>query len=175
KSKDLLAWRFEIGNVPARAQKAYDQIRQMPEVRLRTVDPKKMARELAIIMEIFNDAWKENWGWVPATDEEVKKTGEELRLTLDREISFIAEIDDKPMGICISLPNINEVIRDFDGKLGPVELAKAIWRLKVKRPASGRLMMLGIRSELRGIKKYGGLSHALYTEVARRGQQVGYK
>lgn len=175
KAKDLLAWRFEVGNVPARALRAWEQVRQMPEVRIRSVDVKKMDRELAVIMEIFNDAWKENWGWVPATDEEVKKTGEELRLILDREIALIAEIDDKPAAICIALPNVNEVIRDFGGKLGPVQVAKLLWRLKLNRPKSGRLMMLGIRGDLRNQKKYGGLSHALYVEVARRGEKVGYE
>ncbi len=175
KAKDLLAWRFDVGNVPARALRAWEQVRQMPEVRLRSVDPKKIDRELAIIMEIFNDAWKQNWGWVPATDDEVKKTGEELRLILDRDLAMIAEIDDRPVAICIALPNLNEVIRDFGGKLGPVQVGKLLWRLKLNRPKSARLMMLGIRGELRGQKKYGGLSHALYVEIAKRGEKAGYE
>ena len=101
--------------------------------------------------------------------------GEELRLIVDPEIAFIAEIDERPVGMCIALPNINEAIRDFDGKLGPKEVAKLLWRLKVKRLVSARLMMLGIRRELRGVKKYGGLSHAMYVEVAKRGEKVGYQ
>ncbi len=175
KAKDLLAWRFEVGKVPQRALRAWEQINEMPEVRLRTVEPSRMHRELAIIMEIFNDAWKQNWGWVPATDAEVKKTGEDLRLILDKDMAFIAEVDGRPVAICIALPNLNEVIRDFDGKLGPVQVAKLLWRLKIKRPKSGRLMMLGVRSELRGVKKYGGLSHALYVEIAKRGEKNGYE
>jgi GNAT superfamily N-acetyltransferase len=174
KAKDLLAWRFEAGKIPARALRAWEQVRELPEVRLRTVDPKKMDRELEIIMRIFNDAWRENWGYVPATEAEVKKMGEDLRLILDREIAFIAEVDDKPVGICITMPNINEVIRDFDGKLGPVQIAKLLWRLKVNRPQTARLIMLGISSEMRGIKKYGGLAHALYVEIAKRGEKLGY-
>jgi GNAT superfamily N-acetyltransferase len=175
KAKDLLAWRFEVGKVPARAERAWEAVRQMPEVRLRSVDPKKIDRELAIIMEIFNDAWRDNWGWVAATEDETKKTGEDLKLILDREMALVAEIDEKPVAICIVLPNLNEVVRDFGGKLGPVQVAKLLWRLKVKRPKSGRLMMLGIRRELRGQKKYGGLSHALYVEIAKRGERLGYQ
>ncbi|MGE0791786.1 MAG: hypothetical protein AB7S26_39285 [Sandaracinaceae bacterium] len=175
KAKDLYAWRFEVGKIPQRALKAWEQVKQMPEVRLRTVEPRRMKRELDIIMSIFNDAWKNNWGWVPATPEEVEKTGEELRMILDKQLAFIAEVDDKPAAICVALPNINEVIRDFDGKLGPIQVAKLLWRLKIKRPKSGRLMMLGVRSDLRGVKKYGGLSHALYVEIAKRGEQHGYE
>jgi hypothetical protein len=73
------------------------------------------------------------------------------------------------------LPNLNEVIRDFGGKLGPVQLAKLIWRLKINRPKSGRLMMLGIRRELRHQRKYAALSHALYVEIAKRGERLGYQ
>lgn len=175
KAKDLLAWRFDVGNIPGRALRAWEQVREMPEVRIRGADMKKLDRELAHIMEIFNDAWKENWGWVPATPDEVKKMGEDLRLIIDPEMALIAEIDERPVAICIVLPNLNEVIRDFGGKLGPVQLAKLLWRLKIKRPKSGRLMMLGIRSELRNVRKYGALSHALYVEIAKRGERLGYE
>lgn len=175
KAKDLYAWRFEVGKIPKRALRAWEAVKKMPEVTLRSVEPKRMHEELAAIMRIFNDAWQENWGFVPATDAEVKKTGEELRLILDQDLAYIAEVNGKPAAICIALPNLNEVIRDFDGKLGPVQLAKLLWRLKVKRPKSGRLMMLGISAELRGVKKYGGLSHAMYVEIAKRGEANGYE
>ncbi|MFK7989904.1 MAG: hypothetical protein AB8I08_28045 [Sandaracinaceae bacterium] len=175
KAKDLYAWRFEVGKIPKRALRAWEAVKKMPEVTLRSVEPKRMHEELAAIMRIFNDAWQENWGFVPATDAEVKKTGEELRLILDQDLAYIAEVHGKPAAICIALPNLNEVIRDFDGKLGPVEVAKLLWRLKVKRPKSGRLMMLGISAELRGVKKYGGLSHAMYVEIAKRGEANGYE
>lgn len=175
KAKDLLAWRFDVGNTPTRALRAWQAVREMPEVRIRSVDVKKIDRELGHIMEIFNDAWKDNWGYVPATPEETKKMGEDLRLIIDPEMALIAEIDERPVAICIVLPNLNEVIRDFSGKLGPVQLAKLIWRLKIKRPKTARLMMLGIRSELRNQRKYGGLSHALYVEIAKRGERLGYR
>ena len=174
KAKDLLAWRFDVGNLPGRAIRAWENVQKLPEVRLRSVQLKHMHRDLDIIMEIFNDAWKDNWGWVPATEEEVEKTGDDLKLILDEQMAFIAEVDGKAVAMCIALPNVNEVIRDFDGKLGPVQIAKLIWRLKIKRPKSGRLMMLGISSEIRGVKRYGGLSHALYVEIARRGEKLGY-
>ncbi len=175
KAKDLFAWKFDVGNIPARAEKAWAETKKMPEVKLRSVRPREMHSELAQIMRIFNDAWEQNWGHCPATEEEVKKTGEELRLILDPELAFMAEVDGKVVGMCIAIPNVNEVIRDFDGKLNPITVAKLIYRLKIKRPKTARLMMLGIGRELRGIKKYGYLSHALYVEVAKRGEKLGYE
>ena len=174
KAKDLFAWRFDVGHIPARAEKAWAEVKKMPEGKLRSVRPSRMHEELEIIMRIFNDAWEQNWGHVPATPEEVKKTGEDLRLILDPEMAFIAEVDGKPVGMCIALPNVNEVIRDFDGKLNPITVAKLLWRLKIKRPKSARLMMLGISKEMRNVRKYGYLSHALYVEVAKRGEARGY-
>lgn len=174
KAKDLLAWRFNVGDMPARPLKAWEEVQKMPEVRLRTVNRMKMRSELDAIMRIFNDAWEDNWGHCPATPEEVKKTGEDLLLILDPELAFIAEIDGKPAAICIALPNLNEVIQDFHGKVNPVTLAKLVYRLKIRRPKSARLMMLGIAKEYRHIKKYGYLSHALYVEVAKRGERLGY-
>jgi hypothetical protein len=175
KAKDLYAWRFDVGNIPARAEKAWAETKAIPEVKLRSVQPRHMERELRMIQDIFNDAWEHNWGHVPATDAEVKKTAEDLRLILDPEMAFIAEVHGKAVGMCIALPNINEVIHDFRGRLSPVNVAKLVYRLKVKRPKSARLMMLGISSEMRGVKKYAGLSHALYVEVAKRGERRGYR
>lgn len=175
KAKDLYAWRFDVGAIPPRAEKAWADTKALPEVRLRSVEPRHMERELRVIQDIFNDAWDHNWGHVPATDAEVKKTAEDLRLILDPEMAFIAEVEGKPMGMCIAIPNLNEVIRDFRGRLTPITIAKLVYRLKIRRPKSARLMMLGLSSELRGVKKYAGLSHALYVEVAKRGERRGYE
>lgn len=175
KAKDLYAWRFEVGKIPERAEKAWAEVKKMPEVTLRSVRRMEMQKELAAIMRIFNDAWEQNWGHCPASEEEVKKTGEELVMILEPELAFIAEIDGKPVGMCIAIPNLNEVIRDFNGKLTPVTVAKLLYRLKVQGPKTARLMMLGISKELRTMKKYGYLSHALYVEVAKRGEKLGYQ
>lgn len=175
KAKDFYAWRFEVGKIPDRALRAWEEIKAMPEIKLRSVRPRQMDSELRHILRIFNDAWQNNWGYVPATESEAKKLSADLKLILDPELAFMAELDGRPVGMCICLPNLNEVIRDFDGKLNPITIAKLLWRLKVKSPKSGRLMMLGISSELRNVRKYAGLSHALYVEIAKRGEKLGYE
>lgn len=175
KAKDLFAWKFIAGELPTRAAKAWEQVREMPEVRIRSVNKGDMASELRIIMDIFNDAWSQNWGFVPATPNEVKKAAADMKLILDEDLAFIAEVEGKPVGMCICLPNLNEAIQDLGGKLFPLGLAKLLWRVKVKHPKTARLMLLGIRSELRGVKKYGALSTAMYAEIAKRGTAKGYE
>lgn len=177
KEKDLLAWRYEIGKgLPKRAQRALENLKtDAPEVTLRSVDKSKMHKELEIILEIYNDAWEGKWGFVKALPDEVEKMAEDLSLVLDPDMAFIAEIDGKAVGMCIALPNLNECIRDLDGSLFPFGWARLLWRLKVKHPKSARLMMLGIRKEYRGVRKYMPLSVAMYAEVARRSGAKGYE
>jgi hypothetical protein len=174
KEKDLYAWYYEKGEFPARVIKAWEQIKAMPEVRLRSIDTKRMDDEIRNVMEIYNDAWQGKWGMVPALPEEVEKVAKDLKLLIDEDLAFIAEVDGRAVGMCIMLPNLNEAIADLNGKLLPTGIFKLLWRLKVKHPVSTRLMMLGIRSELRHVKKYGGLSAAMYVEVAKRGIAKGY-
>ena len=100
----------------------------------------------------------------------------DLSLVLDPAVAFIAEIDGKPAGMCIMVPNLNEVIADMKGALFPFTWVKLLWRTKVKRPISTRLILLGVREEYRkNIKRYGGLSAAMMVEVAKRGMARGYK
>jgi hypothetical protein len=175
KAKDCYGWRYQVVPAPARAQKAWETIKSLPEVRFRSVSPWKLKKEVHDILDVFNDAWRENWGFVPATDAEARKMAADLQLILDKELSFFAEIDGQPVGICVCLPNLNEVIFDFHGKLSPLNIGKLVWRLKIRRPKSARLMLLGIRTELRGKKRYAPLATAIIAELVRRGLKQGYQ
>lgn len=175
KVKDCYGWKYLVLPAPARAQKALDAMNSLPEVRFRSVSPRNLKAEVHDILAVFNDAWQHNWGFVPATDSEAKKMAADLQLILDKQLSFFAEIDGRPVGICICLPNLNEVIRDFDGKLTPLNVAKLIWRLKIRRPKSARLMLLGVRTELRSKRRYAPLATAIIAELVRRGLEQGYE
>ena len=167
KLKDFFAWTYDVGEVPLRAQKAHDDIAALPEVTVRQLDPSKVESELAIIMDIFNDAWSDNWGFVPATALELEKAAKDLKLILMPELTRLVFIDGEPAAVAVGLPNINEIISDFGGKLGPVQLAKLVYRLKVRGPRSGRLYILGIKKRWRNVRKYAGLSAYLYVSMNR--------
>ena len=175
KVKDCYGWKHQVLPVNARAKKAWETINSLPEVHFRSVRPRKLKTEVRDILDVFNDAWQHNWGFVPATDSEAKKMAADLALILDKELSFFAEIDGQPVAICVCLPNLNEAIFDFKGKLNPVTVAKLIWRLKIRRPKWARLMLLGIRTDLRGKKRYAPLEMAMIAELTRRGLKQGYE
>lgn len=176
KAKDLYAWRYTVGQIPRRAQKAHDDIAALPEVHSRHVDPKNVEGDIRVIMDVFNDAWSDNWGFVPLTESELRQMAKDLKPVLIPELTYITEIDGEPAAVALALPNVNEMIRDFNGKLigrGIPNVAKLLYRLKVKGPRTARLIILGIRKKFRKTRKYAGLSIYLYAKMNRAGQRLG--
>ncbi len=175
KLKDLFAWNYNIGEVSTRARKAHAEMMKEPNLRIRPVEWKHMERDVNLIVDIFNDAWQHNWGFVPATQSEIRKMAQDFRMILEPQIALIAEIDGEAAGVSIGLPNLNEVARDLDGKVFPLGFAKILWRLKVAKPKTGRLMILGVRSKFRNQRKWAPLSIALYVEMNMRAAKLGMK
>jgi hypothetical protein len=173
KIKDLLAWRYVVGDMPPRAVKAWEQIQDMPEVKIRSLRKDDLDKELRTVLDIQEDAWADNWGHVSLTEDEARKAVKDLGLVLNEELAMVAEIDGEAAAMCIAFPNLNEATRDLKGKLFPFGFAKLLWRLKVKQPRTARLFLLGIRKKYRHVKRYGGLSTALYVEISRRGKRIG--
>ncbi|MGC4063763.1 MAG: hypothetical protein QM784_03800 [Polyangiaceae bacterium] len=173
KLKDFYSWRYIVGDVPARARKAHDEIAAMPEISARPVDVKNVDAEVRTVIDIFNDGWSDNWGFVPYTDAELAKQAKDLKLILDPRLTLIVSINGEPSAVALALPNLNEIIRDFGGKIGPVNLAKLFWRLKVQGPKTARLAILGIRKKIRHQKRYAGLSTYMYAQMNQAGQRCG--
>jgi len=173
KAKDFLAWRYVVSEPPPRVQKAWEQIQELPEVKIRSLRKDKLDEELRTVLEIQEDAWADNWGHVSLTEDEARKAVKDLGLVLNEDLAMVAEIDGEAAAMCIAFPNLNEATRDLNGKLFPFGFAKLLWRLKVKQPRTARLFLLGIRKKYRHVKRYGALSTALYAEIAKRGMKLG--
>lgn len=175
KAKDVYAWKYIPGEVPKRAAKAHADIAKLPEVKVRRMDRANLERDVRIVMDIFNDAWSENWGFVPLTEAELAKMAADMKLILDPELTRIAEIDGEPAAFTVALPNINEAIRDLDGKLFPFGVAKLLYRLKVQKVKTLRLALLGIRRKYRHIRQYAGLSTYLYVDMNESARKMGVR
>ncbi len=173
KVKDLFGWRYEVGEINARVKKAREDILAMPEVEARAFSKKTLDRDVEIALEIFNDAWNENWGYVPFTRKEADKLASDLKLFLIPDITRLVLIDGAPAAVAIALPNVNELIGDLHGKLLPFGIAKLLYRLKVEGAKSGRLLILGIKKPIRLNRKYAGLSLFLYAELNDGGRKLG--
>jgi hypothetical protein len=173
KAKDVLAWRYIVGELSPRVARAHAEIQAMPEVTSRPVSYRHMLADVELIMDIFNDAWSENWGFVPLTQPEVNKTAQDFKMFLIPEITRIVSIDGEPAAVAVAIPYLNELIVDLGGKLFPVGLVKLLYRLKIKKPKTGRVLILGIRKKWRHVRKYAGLSLFLYAELSLAGKKLG--
>ena len=175
KVKDLFAWSYDVGPVPPRAQRAHDGIAALPEVETRMIDMKRFDEDVRSIMAVFNDAWSDNWGFVPATEREMEKTSQDLKLIAVPEITRLTFIDGEIAAVALALPNINELIHDAKGKLVPFGALKLLWRLRVRGPRSARLVILGIRKKWRNVRRYAGLSAYLYVQLNHSSHLLGLR
>ncbi len=134
-------------------------------VTVRTLDRSRFDEEIMLLRDIFNDAWSENWGFVPFTEAEFKELGQNLKFLLHDEYIQIAEVDGEAAGFIIGMPNINEAIRDLKGRLFPFGWLKLIWRLKIKGPASGRVPLMGVRKKFQKTRLGPGLAFLIIEDV----------
>jgi hypothetical protein len=166
KAQDLYAWRWRGQRVPEGHARIVRALRERPNVKVRRASMKRLAQEVLTILEIYNDAWRHNWGFVPATEAEARHMAEQLKLIADPEIVPMVEVDGVVAGVALALPNLNEAIHDLNGQLFPFGFIKLLWRLKVRRPRTGRLLLMGIRKEFR-TRRYAGLAYLLCDEIWR--------
>jgi hypothetical protein len=177
KVKDLFAFWFNADTpIDPLTKKLADRTRALPNVKVRTMDVKQIRREVDIIRDVYNEAWNENWGFVPFSAAELELIASEYKLFIDPEIALVAEVDGEPAAICFAIPDVNELVKDFDGELmrRPLNLLKLLWRVKFARPKAARLILLGVKAKYRASRKYGALVAVLYEEVAVRGKKRGY-
>ena len=142
--KDLLAYHvrpdFEAPRVMTRlANRVSDR------VKVRPVRRKQLLEDAGIMLEIFNDAWQDNWGFVPLAEDEWVETVTTLAKLMPDDYIQIAEYDGEPVAFIVALPNLNEAARDLNGRLLPFGWAKLLWRLKVRHPKTARVPLMGVK------------------------------
>ena len=176
KAKDFYAWWYTSGNIDERTKSIAERTLRLPNVRVRPMDLGQFQREVNIVRDVYNSAWSQNWNFTPFTSDELAIIATEYKMFVDPEIALVAEVDGKPAAMCFAIPDVNEMVKDFDGELmrRPLNLARLLWRLKFNRPKHARLLLLGVKEEYRASHRYGTLAAVLYVEVARRGAARGY-
>lgn len=174
KARDLIAYLYDV-TAPLSPVARRMVARKPANIRVRPLDTKRYYEDIQTVTRIFNNAWANNWGFVPYTPEEIDHLGRALRPLIDPTLSPIAEIDGEAVGFGIMLPNLNEAIRDFNGKLLPFNWAKLLWRLKVSGLKTGRVPLMGVRRDL-GPQLSSALVPLLVIESVRsRAATLGYK
>lgn len=153
------------GGLLAKAEAAKD-IRGLA---LRNINMKRLFDEAGVIRDIFNEALKSNWGHVPFSEGHARRMAKDLRLLADPRIIFIAEVNGRPIGAAINLPNHNELLGDLNGSLFPRGILRIL--LRKKRIKSLRGYAIAVRDEFRGT----GLASLMVKESFQAGIKAGYE
>jgi hypothetical protein len=146
KAKDLIAYDYDATlPMPAAMAAMVDRARRHGELEVRPLSKRHLDRDLSIIMDIFNDAWADNWGFVPLTEAEIAMLGQTLKALVGADYVAIASWRGEPAAMAVTLPDINRAIRDLGGRLMPLGWARLAWRVFARPPAAVRIPLMGVR------------------------------
>ncbi len=151
KVKDVIAYDYDATVELPRAMRAtYEKALASSDLVIRAFDKKHLARDLDIVISIFNDAWSDNWGFVPFTREEITALGNNLKMLVSNQYIAIAEYRGEPAAMAVTLPNINDWFAGLNGRLLPFGWVKIAWNLFIKPPKSVRMPLMGVRRRFHG-------------------------
>jgi hypothetical protein len=171
KAMDLYAWWLltEKG-LNAKIARVGDKVLHDQGIRVRMIDTKKFWDDVDVIQKIYNDAWSQNWGFVPMTDAEFRHMAKELKIIVDPRVVLIAEKGGEPVAFSLALPDLNQALKKVNGRLFPFGLPILLYQ--ARRIRQVRVLALGI---VKRLQNSNGLGAALYYESFRRGVEAGYK
>ena len=151
KAKDLITYALDITNWQ---DPLIDRLiaagERNPRIRIRTVDKSRFDEEARLILNLLNDAWSNNWGYVPLTESEIAYAGKKLKPIIFEELVRIAEVDGEPVAFMLTIPDINELTKDLNGDLFPFNWIKLLWRLRKPRTRRLRVPLMGVAKSLHG-------------------------
>jgi len=168
KAKDLVTYEVDIEHWwDEKIARLIAMGEKNKRLKLRQVDKSKFNEEARLILNLLNDAWSTNWGFVPLTESEIAYAGKKLKPIIYNELVWIAEYDGEPVAFMITLPDINELIKDLNGELFPFGWAKLLWRLRKPRTRRARVPLMGVAKKLHGSRLASQLAFMLI-EFTRR-------
>jgi len=161
---DFYAWWFsEPARAATRLRRLAASLRKRDAATIRQGNLNNFRAEAGRLREIYNDAWKENWGFVPFTEKEFEFMAKELKQLVVPEFTLIAEVGDEPVGFILCVPDINVAFRKINGRLTsyglPIGLAKLLYHKSRIRTA--RLIALGVKPKYRR----GGIAEMLVLRI----------
>ena len=163
--KDTYAYKLDITKtkMPPVIQKLVDRTFANDHIKIRPINMKNYEEDMKIIMSIFNEAWVNNWKYLPFTKAELKQNIKDMKMLLRPDFTYIAEIDGVAQAMMVTLPNLNEIIADLNGKLIPTGLFKLLWRLKISPSfKTVRVPLMGVRLEYQNTRLGGALAFGLF-------------
>lgn len=170
KAKDLYAfYKHASTPMPQRFIDLADKLRANPRIKVRPIDLKHLDSEMVIFKDVYNASWQKNWGFSPLTEAELDLLAKNLKSIVDPGMALIAFYDNKPAGLSLTLPDLNEVLARFNGRLGIIEMLRFLFlRGRIK---GSRALVFGTKAEYRRL----GLPVLMLYETEKYMRSKGYE
>ena len=170
KAKDLFTYDLEVtAPFPPIVQRIVQAGEKNPRIHIRRTVKKNFEAEARLLLGILNDAWSDNWGFVPLTEAEIAYAGKKLKPIVLEDMILVAEYDGEPVAFMMALPDINQFLRDLDGSLFPFGWAKLLWRLRRMRPTGGRVPLMGVVKRLHSTRLASQLAFMMIEQIRKAG------
>lgn len=170
KKIDWYAYWMDAGPMPEQVLKVSERfMKRNPNVKLRKLDMNKFDSELRILIDIYNDAWQDNWGHIHISDEEFMAAASDLKQVINPDLCWIAELDGKPVALTVTIPDYNQVFKKMNGSLFPFG-----WYYFLRSKAyitQLRVFILGVKREYQKMP----LGAPLYIKTWEEGLKMGIK
>lgn len=162
KAMDLVAATCVIAesDFPAKVKLVAEKSRLVPPIKTYGLSVGNFAKKMPAVLELYNDAWADNWGSVPVSAAEGKMIAD-LMLPVSKPAWIrIAEWRAEPIAIVSQIPDVNEALKGLDGRLLPFGWAKLMWAIHVRGTMRTRIPMIGVKRKWRG-SRVGSLAVSL--------------
>lgn len=169
KAKDLFAYMVDVPEeMPSRIIRVADHARSQG-ITVRPLEMKRFDDEIEDFKRVYNSAWSRNWGFIPMTEKEIEWMAKRLKSLIVPDLALIAEVDGRPAGFFLALPDYNQVLKRLNGRLGLSGIINALWYSR--KITDLRLLILGILKDYR--KK--GIDALFYLEAWEALKKKGFK
>src|SRR5687768_875643 len=169
-AKRLLTYDLPVADgFPPLIQRIVASGEKNERIRIRNVDKRHFDRDAAIIIDILNEAWSNNWGFVPFTESEKAYGAKKLAPLIIEGVNMIAELDGEPVAFMMSLPDVNALLKPMKGRLFPFNWIKLLWWLRNPQSEGFRVPLMGVVQKLQASRLASQLAFMMIEHIRRYG------
>lgn len=169
-AKRLLTFDLNVENgLPPLINRIVASGEKNERIRIRMADTSRVADEAAILFSILNDAWSNNWGFVPITDHEIAYISKKMKPLVKPDLLLIAELEGEPVAFMLTFPDINRITQGFGGKLFPFNWIKLLAWIRNPRSPRMRVPLMGVVKRLQSSRLASQLAFMMIEYIRRAG------
>ncbi|MFA9200785.1 MAG: N-acetyltransferase, partial [Cypionkella sp.] len=167
-AKSLLTYELDVTRgFPPLIQRIVAAGERNERIRIRNVDKRRFEAEARLILDILNDAWSDNWGFVPFTEAEIAYAGKKFKPIVFEDLIMVAEYDGEPVAFMMTLPDLNEVLAPLKGRLLPFGWLKLVQWLRKPQVRTMRVPLMGVRKKLQSSRMASQLAFMMIEHIRR--------